>query len=416
MSGIVKYLSSLNLLESPWFVVAVVIVILLWSAIGVTAIAISSAKGPGLKKNTLFTTIKEGTAKAIMRGEEFDGIIASWRGHHINDPKAPWFNENRPEWEVLLNNDRDTPDANPLWNVDDWNNSRSFLEKWFGIYWVGLPFQKSLYVYKFEWTEEEQGEGGTYVPRPRTELTDFIYILDFSYYIILKDAETADNLPVNVRYLLTVRITNPRKALFDTDDWLKRITGLTNSTTRNHIGSLSFEELTSEKHKQDLQRKMESLITAILSLNVKLPASEDPIMHQIQSNGADVSAPSLYGVTIISADVQSIDPSGEIGQKAKAALTALYEAERAGKALEATARSEKEAAITRAQGERKAMVELSEGQMEAYNNISSSRDGLALRQLDVLESIGEKGHPIVVDGKTNLFLDVNKTRLVTDDE
>lgn len=416
MSGIVKYFSDLSLLENPWFLVAIVIVILLWSLIGVAVMAISSAKGPRLKKTTLFTTVKEGTAKAIMRGEEFDGIIASWRGHHINDPYADWFNENRPEWEVLLNNNRDTPDANPLWDIDDWNDSKSFIEKWFGIHWVGLPFQKSLHVYEFQWTEEKQDGEGTYVPRPRTHLTDFIYISDFSYHIVLKEAETADNLPVNVHYLLTVRINNPRKALFDTDDWLKRITGLTNSATRNHIGSLSFEELTSEKDQQGKTQKMERLITSILSLNKELPKSEDTTMNQMQSNGAEVSAPSLYGVTIISADVQSIDPSGEIGQRAKAALTAVYEAQRAGKALEAKTKSEKKAMITLAEGEKQAKVKLSEGQREAYKNISSTPDGLTLRQLDVLETIGENDNMVVVNGESHLLLDTKKNKLVRDNE
>ena len=410
MSGIVKYFSDLNLPENPWFLVAIVIVIFLWSAIGVIVIAISSAKGPGLKKTTLFTTIKEGSAKAIMRGEEFDGIIASWGGHHINDPSAPWFNKNRPEWEVLLNNVRDTPDANPLWDVDAWNDSRSFIEKWFGIHWVGIPFQKSLHVYEFQWTEEKQGEGGTYVPRPRAALTDFIYIMDFSYHIVLKDAETSDNLPVNLHYLLTVRITNPRKALFDTDDWLKRITGLTNSEARNHVGSLSFEELTSEKHKRDLARKTESLITAILSLNLKLPASEDPAMNQIQSNGADVSAPSLYGVTIISAEVQSIDPSSEAGQKAKEALTAKYIGEREAEVMTIKALAEKDKRIKHSEGDAQAELNMATARAAAYTAISNAPDGVKLRSIEAFETVGRDGQntTIITDGDTPIMFNAGK--------
>ncbi|MBI5793788.1 hypothetical protein HZA87_01735 [Candidatus Uhrbacteria bacterium] len=39
------------------------------------------------KESVLFTTVREGTVKAIMRGKSFERFVMSFASYHLNDPK-----------------------------------------------------------------------------------------------------------------------------------------------------------------------------------------------------------------------------------------------------------------------------------------------------------------------------------------
>ena len=410
MNFIAKFVASLD----PGFLVGIIISIFLWSLVIVILVAVKSSK-----KNVLFTQPKEGTAKAVLRGESFDKMVMAWEGHHLNSPGSAWYNTSRPDWEVLLNHQKDKPDRNPIWTREKWMNGRSFLEKKFGVYWVGIPLFKKVHTYMFEWTEETQSTDGTYKAWPRKHQTDFIYVKDFPYHITIKDVETSDNIPVKVQYVLTLRINNPHKALFKVEDWLKKTTASANSEVRNHVGATSFEELTSEKHSKTKKEKEVQLVTSILCLNKNLPSSDDVDIEQMRSNGGVVSLPVLYGVTIIGAEIQAIDPSTELGIKAKEALTALYVAERQAAVKNVESATYKNNVVTRAEGDKAAQILEAEGAAEArrrlalakhdaYNDISSADDGLELERLDTLRTVGEKnGNTVIVDGKR--FLPIIQT-------
>ena len=175
-----------------------------------------------------FTFVEEGTAKAVVRGKEFHKFLLQ--------SKEMKFRER--SWDIV-----------PL-RPDEQPEKRYWFERWSGARWVGLwPFF-SIYNYKFKWTVAKQEEkDGKIVTTPdmRERTIGSIYIRDVVYYGKVESAETTDNTPVDVEYLLTVRVTNPYKALFRVHRWLEAVIDLTSQRGRQYIGTRSYKQLIAEE-------------------------------------------------------------------------------------------------------------------------------------------------------------------------
>lgn len=238
----------------------------------------------------LYTKVAEGTAKAVMRGKSLSRIIMSFQGHHLNDPSAPWYDESLPEWEVLKN------------DLGETYESRGWLTKKLGIYSVGIPPFMSVYNYRFAWSEMELDvTTGKEEISTRKDFTDFIYVIPFPYVLVLAEAETRDNLPVDLQYQLVVKVTNPAKALFGTENWREVVTGAANSEARNFVGSKSYQQLVSETHEPDEHGPAgpdDRFAKMILALNNHLPDGGSGLRER-------------YGVEVVAADVQRVDPAGD---------------------------------------------------------------------------------------------------------
>lgn len=195
--------------------------------------------------DSFFTKVSEGTAKAVMRGGtrgSFDHFVMAFEGHHFNVPGSDWFDRTIPAWEVLDNDPVD----------DKYFDLRDPLTKWLGVYYVGIPPFRQLKEYRFRWSEAIKDlKTNKEVVWSRDASTDFIYVSDFPYMIVLDAAETKEGIPVDGTYQLVIRITNPYKALFATENWLEAVTASANRAARSYVGSRTYEELQSETNKED---------------------------------------------------------------------------------------------------------------------------------------------------------------------
>lgn len=273
----------LTLLAIPVLLFAIVVVLFPWLA----------------EESILFTKVREGTVKAIMRGDSFERFVMSFAEHHLNDPEKPWHDAARPDWEVI-HHGRDA----------DRYDDRSWILRHLGLYWVGWPWRASVYIYQFEWNETftERSSGKEKV-LPRAEPTDFIYVADFTYAIVTEEAETKDRLPTDELTLATVAVRNPYRALFSGEDWMRRITAAINRHVRDFVGGQTFEELIEAKSSDEFS-------APIIELNERLP---DDKPGQ-QPNGLK----GRYGVEIRTADLQTIALSGEGKRLSQEATTKKY--------------------------------------------------------------------------------------------
>jgi len=209
--------------------------------------------------NILFTKVREGSAKAIMTGESFEFFVMSHKGHHLNDPRKRWYSDQHPAWEVL-------PDEDGT-DYDD----RSWIWRKIGVYFVGIPPFRRVYKYHFVWNEERTNPEGDMAVWTRDRHTDFIYIAHFPYMPVIKSAETAEGIPVDAFYQLTVAINNPHMALFGSEDWMVITTGAANRAGRNYIGASSYQEIISETSRSGSSGVHDSFGSPIVRLNKKLP-------------------------------------------------------------------------------------------------------------------------------------------------
>lgn len=340
---------------------------------GIILVALMFAAYAMAKSGFCFTFIKEGTAKAIMRGGTFSHFIMAWAGHSLNDPRRMSYDRAHPAWEVLYWADR--PNAHPspyAW----WQLHWRFFAL-FGIYWFGLSPLYRIYRYEFEWTEQKFGEDGQPCPWHRSEWTDFIFVKAFPYWTELKGAEDAENLQLDLDYLNRVEINNPYKALFGIEDWLDQGTADSNNRAKVYTGDHSFNQI--KKEKEHEESGMSGLTRYVTSINDNLLTSPD---H-------NKGAPDLYGMTVVGCSLVSVSTAGKVKEEAEKALAAEELEKLRAKAVVAAAEGYAEAERVKAHGDADATVTRATGEADAikkrYDSITSyGEEGVRLYEMDTL--------------------------------
>jgi regulator of protease activity HflC (stomatin/prohibitin superfamily) len=294
-------------------------------------------------RQVLVAFCEEGTVKSVTRGRAFSHQFMNWKSYHLNDPRKPWFDKEKPQWQILRHSDTD----------DSEYDDRPWFMKTPGVHWVGWPPFMKAYWYRFSWSEmrsvgnkgEEEvwhrnGNDG------RGEPTDFVYAKAFSYVHVIKNVEIKDGFPVDLTYVVTVKIENAYRALFRGEDWLKLMFAAADREARDFAGARHFQELLSEKPDQ----------------KVKLPGDEPssfsvPIVgltKSLHDDGPDTDGCGLlerYGVRIVSADLTDFDP---IGSEVLAANRNRYVQEQNAAGLRVV--GEAEAAVIEMKGRKEADV------------------------------------------------------------
>jgi len=274
------------------------------------------------QESVLFTTVQEGTIKAIVKGRSVERFIMSFAGYHLNDPSKKWYRPTKvindvmtgfPDWEVLYHG---KANIDGFTEQDSYYDARPWLLKYLGLYWVGFPWRHSVYVYKFDWNETITDEDGKQKVAPRSKPSDFIYVADFTYAIVTEGAETKDLLPTTETTLVTVAIRNPYRALFSGEDWLHRITAAINRYVRSYVGSRTYQALIDGDEDQAQSSEKKDFSQQIIALNDFLPGeTETQVPRGLMGR---------YGVQIRTADLQTVEFSGVGKEEHEKAAVAVY--------------------------------------------------------------------------------------------
>jgi len=325
------------------------------------------------KTDTVFTQVREGTVKAIMRGGGLERLIIRSLDSHLNDPNEAWFDPGFPNWELLEN----IPGVN--------YDSRSEILKIAGVHYIGLiPAFTSVKRYQFRWNEARLNEHTHKLETwSRDRETDFIYISDFPYRILLSEAECKDGIPLDIEYQLVIRITNPAKALFGTENWLESVSEAVTRQARSYVGSRTYKELLSESDEK------KGLLGKPLGRDDYIPESDgDPdsfsckiikLSEELPDDRADAETfkkglSGRYGVTIIAFNPLTVKIVGAHAKEYEEATTAEFLADKKAyavktegdsKAAAALAIGTAEADVIAKKGEALAQAKLAEGKAEA---------------------------------------------------
>ncbi len=306
--------------------------------------------------DVLFTTVREGTVKTVMKGNSFEHMVMSLRGYHLNMPGDRWYDRNLPKWEIVRNPANEECD------------SRSYITRKLGIYLVGVPYLRKVYSYHFEWNEMRLLDGQPEM-WSRKEETDFIQVTSFPYVMKLTNAKTMDNLPVNVEYQITMRINNPYKALFDTENWMEVVTGIINGAVRNFVGCKTFDELRSETDQRDDRDRSDddSFTLDAKRLNRRLDGEPEPNGE----NRWELGLMGKYGVTIEKLDIQRVD----LDEKYVASTQKIYNAEQDARAVLIAAKARARAAILDATAEALRTRRIGKAQAESIKDRAKALNG-----------------------------------------
>jgi uncharacterized protein YuzE len=201
----------------------------------------------------LFGFIKEGQGTFRMHGERAGEPLIALRGHICipqEETKHDYDQKGNVVGTRVLTREKIIPGEQEYAP-----GLLGFLEKSFGIYWLGFPPLNTRMEKKFRWNEWKQiaAENGKVTAIElirREEKTKFFYVQTFPYALKLKEAETGStmknkdgteiggNVSVDLDITLLLRIIYPRVALFDNQDWFDQLGDTVLANARKYVGTL----------------------------------------------------------------------------------------------------------------------------------------------------------------------------------
>lgn len=321
--------------------------------------------------NFLIGKLDEGTAKVVMHYGEFERVVLSWKGYHLT-----------PEHDVVPNSDK-TERAPQHW-IDKLLPG--------SLFWIGLPFSHSVYEYHFQWTSIRQGvlgaaenvEGGlqAIVQQDKLEdllisrdkMLDYILLKEDIYGITFKDVEDSEMIPLSSIALMTIKVVNVYKALFESEQWLEQITNFLRSYVKDYVGARKFAELAKAKSREQ----------ADLILGEPSPKDGMKVREYILQK---------WGIEIQHLNLVNITPGGKLFEafQAAAATGYLKEQEATGIRKIANAEAYRVTKVTDA---------IKKG----------GPDALAVRTLEAYEKMGEQGNTIVIGGEKPVQMLLNSAK------
>ena len=286
----------------------------------------------GLAVLGLFLTfVDEGTAKIVVRGNEFDKALIAWKDHHL---------------------DKET------WDLREGEEEKGWFRRLFGgLRFYGIPPFQKIFVYHFRWSHLH--EDGTV--RSHDEWIDYVLLKMDVYVIELplvlepgKEEATEDinGMPLGISVLLPISIVNPYRALFLPRRWLPVISGVVQTRVRRFVARYRYKEdlidMTAGEGIEKIQKKKG------LKGKEQAKTGEDlwekfweELKEDLEREGAELVGEDIcfYGALIRKqgAGVLKIDPSPDY----RKLTTRGYEAAQNAKTITITAEAEGKASAQR---------------------------------------------------------------------
>jgi len=211
--------------------------------------------------------VNQPTAKFVMRAGALDKVLIQYGGHHLDDDGY-------------------------IQDGDRYDSSRLFG----GLVLFDNPLIRSRTILRFRFGRfvlDAAGKPEHLVEERADELT----LVNVVYYLKIEEAEDQDRLPLDIELLVTMRVVNPQKALFDVGgrrgDFVNFILNDVAIHIRDFIEGRTYKEWNEEPRRiGDIF--LEELGVAATGLRSVLEGYERE-----------------YGVVIPNIAVRSIDPSGD---------------------------------------------------------------------------------------------------------
>ncbi len=178
----------------------------------------------------LLTNVEEGTAKAVKRFKGFLKIIMKWEGHKLAES-----DEVDAAGNVVV-------DGYKKGDVIPIKDSSSF---WGGLRYIGIPFIDTIHHYKFRWRGIQLVKGKEEI-RFEEKIINYILVRPDVYATEIEKAETRppERIPLTIRFLVTMRVLNPEKALFKApSNWFENVMTKLNALLGAWIRNLTLDDI-----------------------------------------------------------------------------------------------------------------------------------------------------------------------------
>lgn len=178
-------------------------------------------------KNLWWTFTKESTAKFVVRADQFEKAIMRWEGHSFDLEKK----------------------GVEKWNVIEIEPEKEKKRRFGGLEYYGPWPLLDILIYKFTWISIGEKEE----IKRKTKWIDYILLRDDVYWAKVDRCEDANLFPLELELLLTIRIINPYKAIFNIQKWLETVINRLKPFIRQYITGDEYEQWIKKKQKLGIE-------------------------------------------------------------------------------------------------------------------------------------------------------------------
>ena len=274
-----------------------------------------------------------------------------------------------------------------------------------GLTFVGLwPFYQVL-RYDFRWCGLKEGK-----PIPHDKNLNYVFVKSAVYYAKLEGVETSGMVPLDIGLNLTIRVTNPYRAIFRTHQWLEFAISRITSYIRQYVpaDNKEFKELVGVNQGPDSELfkflgKSKERFTVEDKKRLKNEGKSDKEIENMELAGKGILWVlwEIYGV-----DIQSIEfASITVGKEYETAAAKKWSAEREKEEIEIKASAEAKRIDTLAEAEARKIDTLAGAEARKIKTVSEAiraqgEVGLALKAMDTIEKASAKaGNMIFLPSK-----------------
>lgn len=310
------------------------------------------------RHNMFFTLVEEGKIKVILHNKAFKRAIMKYEGFYLDK-----------RWNVVPSQRRErltkkqAQDKGYTWDgIKRRKEDMLWYRIWTklmggGLVFVGIwPFD-TVYIYKFRWLAPKLKEDALH-----DELLDYVFAKSAIYKAELEKVETKGMVPLNIVMFLTIRVTNPYRALFRTNQWLEFSTNRLLPYIRQYIPTkdIEFEKLIGETQLSDgplfqflKGSEFHKKFTPEEKKHMQDDGLTDKQIEDAEHKGKGIlwDLKEIYGVDIQGIEFKEISTAGEVYETA-AAKKWSAEREKEKITIEAEADAKKIRTIAEAEADR----------------------------------------------------------------
>lgn len=366
------------------------------------------------KHNLFFTFNKEGESKAVIHNGAFDRAIMKYEGFRFDD-----------RWNVIPSRRREQfkTKEEAVAKGYYWDGTkRRRGDKWWrkfcayfmggGLEFIGLwPFYR-VFRYDFRWGGLKEGK-----PIPHDKNLDYVFVKSAVYYAKLEGVETSGMVPLDIGLNLTIRVTNPYRAIFRTHQWLEFTVSRITPYIRQYIPAENkeFKELVGANQGPDSELfkflgKSNERFTVEDKKRLKNEGRSDKDIENMELAGKGILWVlwEIYGVDIQSIEFASI---ATVGKEYETAAAKKWSAERDEERIAIEARAEAKKIDTLAEAEARKIDTLAKAEAEKIRKISlaikeSGEIGLASKAMDTIKEASTKAGNWVIPSNLLDFLKI----------
>jgi len=237
--------------------------LIFWSSVVVAPIILYLAISKFADSNYVWARVPEGHAIIVTRNGKFHFCHMNYRGFKFrHEFKFKDLNDFKRQVKSRTKKERGACNcfnsflkAGSEWDIfelkDHDKDSSGFLSKLnvFGdIHFIGLPPAFKVYEYSLrssyitqEWSES--GKEINVAEKPLPPHYENVPLGEGVFPVTVSQAETSEKIPFNIRLAVSLRIRNPYRSVFRTEQWFETIAGQLGPFVRAIVGHLTYDVL-----------------------------------------------------------------------------------------------------------------------------------------------------------------------------